>query len=419
MKKLKVVWICHFSNAFVRSRLELKKHPLNRVLRGDFHDFEYIDYAIWNTNAIREFERFEDIDLHVISMHDGMKKTLQKFESNGVHYYFYRTQDDDMSLKLRRKLFKQYGDYRKNRKIVADLVDQIQPDIVHLIGAENPNYSLSVLDLPKKYPVLTILLTFMSSPNFLSNYPISKELYAYRSNIERQVLKRSDYVCTILQYAKDYIHQNIDPQKKVLPLRLAGGLSVDRSSHDKEFDLVYFSRYINKAVDLVIEAMGLVCKTHPGVRLNVIGEYDAPLKEQLDKRIAELGMTDNIVFSGSFPEYEDVLKQVVKSRIALLPLKVDFIASTLRESMSLGLPVVTTITRGTPSINKDRETVLLSETGDHEALAANIMKVLDSEELFTRLRENGFKYIEENVSNTKNMEEWRQAYYDILNERSK
>ena len=62
MEKLKVAWICHFSNEKVREKLPLSKMRASNFLRIIFGKtkFKYGDFAPWVNNLITEFEKFKD-----------------------------------------------------------------------------------------------------------------------------------------------------------------------------------------------------------------------------------------------------------------------------------------------------------------------------------------------------------------------
>lgn len=72
VKKLKVVLICHFSNAEVRSHLPLDSRKLyaftRKLLRMPAKGNTYGDIASWNTGLIEYLSSREDVELHVISV---------------------------------------------------------------------------------------------------------------------------------------------------------------------------------------------------------------------------------------------------------------------------------------------------------------------------------------------------------------
>ena len=139
------------------------------------------------------------------------------------------------------------------------------------------------------------------------------------------------------------------------------------------------------------------------------------MKERLEKRINELGIADSITFEGKLPTHEDVICQIRKSRFALLPLKIDLVSGTIREAHANGLPVVTTITPATPDLNKKYETVLLSKTGDHAAMANNMLRLVKDPEYAEMLRKNGLHLASERVSNREIVQKWIECYKECVN----
>ena len=193
---------------------------------------------------------------------------------------------------------------------------------------------------------------------------------------------------------------------------LATGLSIPSDEVEKEYDYVYFARDINKAADFAIEAFAIALKSFPNLTLDIIGSYDGAFKSQLESRIQELGIGNRISFEGSYPSHEDVVKQVRKARIALLPFKIDNSPTTIPEAMSLGLPVVSTCTDGIQLLYKDGYNILLSEIGNHQALADNMCKLLNDSLLFEKIKENALALIRSD-DNTARMKTWLEIYKSI------
>ena len=111
---------------------------------------------------------------------------------------------------------------------------------------------------------------------------------------------------------------------------------------------------------------------------------------------------------------DEVIKQIRKSRFALLPLKLDFVPNTLHEAMANGLPVVTTITDGTPSLNEKKKCVLLSEQNDFQAMADNMIALLEHEQLGKELRQNAAVYEDERSNNKSIIAKWVESYKNII-----
>lgn len=417
-KKIRVVWICHFSNKDIRNNVQLVKYYGVNIIRKLFGSplAGVVDYAVWNTNAVKEIVRYDDLDISIIMPYYGLSGKLQQFELEGIHYYCYRSQDDHILPFVKSKILKKFErKYKNNRYLISQLIKKIAPDIVHVIGAENPYYSIAALDISQDIPSIVSLQTLLSDPQFKSRYKLLNETFDYRAELERLVILKCKYIATGVPSFMEYIKGHIKPEAVFLNMPLAVGVDIISSECAKVYDFVYFAANINKACDIAIEAFGILCQKFPRVTLNVSGSYDASYKKMIDERISELGITENVIFTGGQKTHEDVINQIRKSRFALLPLKVDIVSSTIREAMACGLPVVTTVTDGTPKLNEQRESVLLSEQKDFNAMAFNMQKLLENSIFAETIRNNAFETVREKWSNERLVSTWHDAYLKISN----
>lgn len=414
---IKVAYICHFSNQAVHSALPLRLSWKDRLLlrlRKKPLTTDVEDSAIWNTNAIEEMKKMRDeVELHVIAPYPYLAEPTYEYVDDCVSYHFYRD-DDNLNSFLQRNVIKFIKlSYRRERKRIMSFIERIQPDVVHIVGAENPYYSLSALDIPKNIPLIVQLQTLLNDPSFEKNYMMGHEYYEYRREIELDILRRADYIGTSVKQFIELINKQLD-SPRFLKVVLALGEPVNVEVGEKKFDFVYFAADIRKAADYAVEAFILASKTHPGITLDIVGGYLPDFRQQLEARLAEHNLLSQVTFEGKLPSHDDVLKQIRYSRFALLPLKIDLVTGTIRESMANGLPVVTTVTPATPDLNSKRECVLLSEKGDYAAMAENMCRFLDDEELANRLRTNGGLYMEERVSNATYVRTYVDCYKAVL-----
>ena len=418
MKNLKVVWITSFSSE--RLRKDLKTHhscfeKLLRKMAGLPKYEETKDYAIWNANGIIEFEKFDNVELHIVGPYTDLTQENVYFERNGVHYHFFRSIESSLFSRIRKNIFHKCSfDYSDHNKKIANIISNIHPDIIHLIGAENPWYSESILSLDRNIPIIAQLETLMIDPDFRSNYNISPTLYQFRADIEKKVIDRADYVGMKFTKFKPLIQQLVKPDVKFLNIMLAVSEPVHLVETEKKFDFVYFGG-LDKALDLAIEAFAIVCKKYPEVTLDVIGPAPQDFLEKIQNRIEELNITGNVTFEGMLPSHDDVISQINLSKYALLPFKIDILATTVFEAMANGLPVVTTITPGgTTTLNTKRESVLLSEKGDNQAMADNMLKLIEDPEYASKIRNNAILTVSERDSNKEIMKKWIEAYHAVM-----
>lgn len=394
MKKIRVAMICHFSNKEIRSSLSLQSRKLeNFLLRKLFSKGAgYMDFAKWNINIINGLSHRGDVELFVISPHVGLKNRTQQFQKGEVHYCFFRGAPlfpfnlMDRALKIGQK-----NNYKQNRKHIADFVKSIKPDIVLLVGAENPYYSISVLDVDN-IPVFLQCQTVYANPE---RKKLAGYIDKYRWNTEVKLFHKIQYyACTGEIYYN--LIKEYNPQAVIFPRRWPGSSFPLIEVLPKQYDFVFFSHYLSKkkGFDNAIEAIAIAAQTKPDIRVLAIGSFDKDKQQFLD-RINELGIVKNIVFHAPLERYDDLLRCVSQAHFALLPIKIDVLSGTIFEAMQLGLPIVTCKTSGTPSLNEKRKTVLISEIGDNVLLAKHMIDLMDLPELVQELKTNMQSYLEE------------------------
>lgn len=414
MHKIRVLWICNVSNPKIRSNITIDNCSFDFYLRKILKkQISSSDYGIWNSNAIKVMEQCDDIELHVVAPQSSMKNRIEEFVNSGVYYHIINDSFSKLFYKGVDKVTKHFSFCSWiNRKRIISIIKRVKPDIIHIIGAENPNYSISALDVPRDIPVIVQLQTVVNAPEFLKKYP------KMRSDVldcERKVLCRADYIaCSEADSVyRTIIEKNIRNDGKYLDLELANGADIIEENTIKNYDFVYFSANIAKAFDIVLESFILAHKIQPSITLDVIGHYENDYKKTIDARIMKEGIEGNIKFEGHKETYFEVLDIVKRCRIAILPLKVDLISSTIREAMAMGLPVISTITQGTPILNEKRQSVLLSEIDDYVSISNDMIELLRNNNLFQTLRNNAFITISEMFNNTNSISKWIETYKKI------
>ncbi|HEX8218869.1 MAG TPA: glycosyltransferase [Chloroflexia bacterium] len=127
-----------------------------------------------------------------------------------------------------------------------------------------------------------------------------------------------------------------------------GRLSADKGGQD---DLLWAARELRKS--------------HPHARLLVIG--DGPLRPDLEKYAAQLGMLDNqaAIFTGT---RNDVDRLLGAMDVFVLPSHMEALPIAVLEAMSMCLPVVATRVGGVPEVVQEGTTGLLVEPGDRPAM---------------------------------------------------
>jgi glycosyltransferase involved in cell wall biosynthesis len=415
MKKLKVAWICHFSNKEVREELSLSKMKIRNFIKFNFWNrkVSYKDFAPWVTSLIREFEKLNDIELHVISPHKGLNKPTYQYIKNGVYYHFFNPDYPFFLTKLTNIIFKvESKKYRLNRFFVKRFIKEINPDIVNLIGTENPYYSITVLDIIN-IPVFISVQTVYTNPQRLE---LSGGCNKLKWNIELIIHKKEKYFGCGGRMHYDLILRN-NPNAIIFKNNFPIQKIEEIFKVEKEYDFVFFAASVTKkkGIEDAIEALAIVKKEKKNVLLNIVGSCSTEYKKFLMNKIIVSGLKENVAFNDYFPVHTDLHKHILKSKIAVLPVKLDLISSAVIEAILLGLPVVTYKTPGMPYLNRDGESVLVANIGDINELSKNMIKVLDSTKLANMLRENAKSFVEKEFDSVASAKRLVNNYRAVIN----
>jgi len=129
----------------------------------------------------------------------------------------------------------------------------------------------------------------------------------------------------------------------------------------------------------LLEAFALVAARLPDVDLLLVG--DGPLRPDLERQTASLGIVDRVRFMGV---RRDVPAVLAATDVFCLPSVSEAASLTLMEAMAAGLPVVVSDVGGNPEIVRAEREGLLVPRRDPEALAGALARMLQTPELAAR-----------------------------------
>jgi glycosyltransferase involved in cell wall biosynthesis len=156
--------------------------------------------------------------------------------------------------------------------------------------------------------------------------------------------------------------------------RFSGGLTVNGYPIRRPYVLLTNRHYPQKRFDLAIRAMADVRKHHPRVQLVIPGPATSHT-ESLKALVAELGLSDAVLFLGAIAE-DELQKLYEGAAVYVYPAPEEDFGMGVIESMSKGVPVVAWNQAG-PTVTVGPGTGHLAEplvVGDY---AAGITSLLD------------------------------------------
>lgn len=415
-KKNKIVWICHFSNEEIRSHIETSvgwfQLLVRRLLGKSNKVFKSKDFAPWINNLIKEFEELDDVELHIIAPVMNLSENITEFELSGVYYHFFK---GNLSFPFEQIASRTLGSKRKfkhNSKLVHKLVSKLKPDIINLIGSENPYYSSTVLGI-NNIPIYVSAQTVYTNPD---REKFSGHVLKLNWDLELQIHNKEQYFGCGGRMHRDLILNN-NPQAIIFKMFFPIEKPLQIKEVPKIYDFVFFAAGVTqkKGIEDAIDAISIVKKQNSGVSFNIVGGCTPDYKSFLKEKIRSLNLEENVSFNDYFPIHADMHRHIKKARFALLPNKLDVISSTVIEAILLDLPLVTYRTSGTPFLNKDKETVLLADIGDVEVLAEQMICLLNDPKLANQMKQDAKAFVEREFDNTTSAKRLLSNYKSVIN----
>jgi glycosyltransferase involved in cell wall biosynthesis len=235
-----------------------------------------------------------------------------------------------------------------------------------------------------------------------------------------------DKIIAVSQAVKDFNVNNIGiPSSKIIVLHNC--IETDRARFIRtredvraEFGLTEDDFVIGhvgtlrkeKAHDVLLQAFAEFKQKKSDAKLLLVG--DGHLREQLVAQVDQLGLVNDVIFTGTRSDVPDLHKAM---DLYVFPSRNEALGIALLEAMYSGLPVVTTKVGGIPEVVKDGETGLLVESEDVEGLAQVIQHLYDTPELRKQLGQNAKEYAASNHGPEAYVDKLQALYSQLLREK--
>ncbi len=172
-----------------------------------------------------------------------------------------------------------------------------------------------------------------------------------------------------------------------------------------------------KGFEILLEACAVLARRDLDFRCQIVG--DGPLREKLEKMVADLGLGRRVELSGSLSQ-GDVYARLRECDIFALACVVDadgasdVFPTVIMEAMTCAKPVVSTTLAGIPESVVDGTTGVLVPPGDAEALAGALETLLRDSALRTRLGNAGRARITSEFNVAKTVEPLHELFAGCL-----
>ena len=158
----------------------------------------------------------------------------------------------------------------------------------------------------------------------------------------------------------------------------------------------------------LIRGFAGVAAEFPDVDLLLVG--DGPLRPDLERLVAELGVADRVNFMGIRSDVADVLRAADVFGLTSVS---EAASLTLLEAMATGLPVAVTAVGGNPEIVRDGVDGLLFPRGDAGGCTAALRKLLADPAYAKSLGASGRKRVRERYRLEQTVEAYHRLYREL------
>ena len=233
--------------------------------------------------------------------------------------------------------------------------------------------------------------------------------YALTRRLETSALRRAAHVFTICEGLRSDIVARGIPKEKVTVIPNAvdiesfepGGepdsaLKAKLGLSDASVVGFIGSFYAYEGLDLLLDALPLILKHRPEVRLLLVGggPQDAALKAQAQR----LGLADKVIFTGRVPHdqvqrYYDLIDVLAYPRHSM---RLTELVTPLKplEAMAQGRVLVASDVGGHKELIRDGQTGVLFKAGRADALAQAVVNLLTNTKQLPGMRQAGREFVE-------------------------
>ena len=168
-----------------------------------------------------------------------------------------------------------------------------------------------------------------------------------------------------------------------------------------------------KGYEYITEAWEIVHKKHPEWILNIYGSGET--QDDVERWIKERGLQDSMIMH---EPTEQITQKYQESSLCVMSSRYEGFPLVIMEAMSCGVPCVSfDCPFGPRNIIRDGEDGILVDYLNTKALADNICKVIEDENLRKRLGTNAKKNIQR-FSQDAIMQQWQDLFQSLINNRT-
>jgi len=383
-------------------------------------------YTFRSANILRGQRRLGWETFHLTSPKQGQTEQL---EEQVEDLRFFRT-PLPTGLLSRLPLFNQWAFMRATERRLLELARQLKPDLLHahspVLNAYPALHVGRQLGIPVVYEIRAFwedaAVDHGTQPEWGLRYRLTREM-------ETRAVQQANQVVTICGGLRgDLIARGIPLDKiGVVP----NAVDIEQFSLGGEADPALKARlgladcrvigfigsyYAYEGLDLLIQALPLILKQVPDVKLLLVG--GGPQEANLKAQAAALNLADKVVFVGRVPHaevnrYYDLVDLLAYPRHAM---RLTDLVTPLKplEAMAQGRLLIASDVGGHQELIEDGHTGVLFRAGDVDDLADKALAALNLPDGGVMLRANGRRFVEDERNWPRSIANYQDIYARAL-----
>ncbi|KAA0890505.1 glycosyltransferase [Oryzomonas rubra] len=165
-----------------------------------------------------------------------------------------------------------------------------------------------------------------------------------------------------------------------------------------------------KRIDIFLRALAYIKDNGSGERVRAVVLGEGRLRPELVQLASDLGIAEQVHFAGALDNVNDYLHCI---DIAVLCSDKEGLSNAILEYMACGLPVVVTGAGGNGEL-VDETNGECVPTGDPEALAKSLVKLIEAPQLRNKLGANSLEKVRQNFTWGKIIPQWESYYRSLV-----
>jgi glycosyltransferase involved in cell wall biosynthesis len=296
----------------------------------------------------------------------------------------------------------------KGWKALAKIVAAESPDVIQANAGDTLKYAVfSKLFFRWRQP---LVFRNASTLSLYLKQPLQK---AYTGFLFRQI----DAVASVSEYSrKDLVglFPYLTAKAKVIPIGLEKQAKVKNPFLDADpaaINLVHVGGFsFEKNHQGLLRIFRQVGEQLPQAHLWLVG--DGPMREEITKLVAEMGLQDKVHFTGFV---QNPLDYIAHGQALLLPSIIEGLPGVILEAMLYKTPVIANKVGGIPEVVTPGKTGWLLERGDENGFAAAVIEAINNGDKIDTITQNAYQQVIKQYMNEGIADSFIKLYQGLLN----